>query len=731
VTAGGCGRPIAYGAGDLAAVDANKLPDLGQLPNGVVIDAGAQDAATDAKARDAGGAAGTGGTGGSASAGSGGTGGTSGSAGTGGTGGVVSSDPCTTNNGGCGDALYYSCENNAGTAPTCSDINECLVDNGGCGDAAYYACKNNTGTAPTCSDINECAVSGACKANSTCQNTSGGYACPCDAGFSGDGKTECKSLCEIAIANNTCDANALCSVQGSSAVCTGCKAGYIGDGHACTVQASCPVCGTNEKCVSTGTSTYGCACLPGYTGGVGSCTDINECTSGTPCGANTSCANTPGGFTCSCKTGFQGDPVAGCTDINECLTSNGGCGSATYYSCTNNVGAPPTCADINECLANNGGCSTSPMATCTNKTGAVASCACPSGYAGSGVGGNGCKDIDECSGGAVSACGAGATACANTVGSYSCACGSGYNGTGTTACTPAIDYCAATNVCTIDYPCQNLTSSYTCRGQFDDWPPAYSTSAFTANGNGTVTDARSGLLWQQSVDANMYAWANAKPYCGGLVLAGKGWRLPTRAELESIVDDTRYYPAIDPTAFPSTPPEYFWSSSPHVGSSGNAWPVLFNDGNSFSSVGASNPYRVRCVSSSATVFASSGSGGAPPGRYTVSAGTVKDNQTGLTWQQAADANTCTWANAKAYCSGLSLAGTGWRLPLRGELVTLVDLTRSSPAIDPTAFPSTPLERFWSSSPHVAASGSAWFVEFSAGYFNNDAVSSANRVRCVR
>jgi hypothetical protein len=32
-----------------------------------------------------------------------------------------------------------------------------------------------------------------------------------------------------------------------------------------------------------------------------------------------------------------------CDDVNECVTSNGDCGSVASYTCTNNVGAPPTC----------------------------------------------------------------------------------------------------------------------------------------------------------------------------------------------------------------------------------------------------------------------------------------------------------------------------------------------------------------------------------------------------
>jgi hypothetical protein len=178
---------------------------------------------------------------------------------------------------------------------------------------------------------------------------------------------------------------------------------------------------------------------------------------------------------------------------------------------------------------------------------------------------------------------------------------------GTAPSCGGINECAGATVCTVDYPCQDLTPFYTCQGQFADWSPTYSASAFTVNSDGTVKDSRSGLVWQRtlpatytgcsgrlSVGGDTCSLAEAKAYCAGLAPAGTGWRLPTKAELESIVDDSRYNPAIDPTAFPGTPSDYFWSSSPYVGSAGFAWGVLFDFGFSNYS-GPTSTYRVRCV----------------------------------------------------------------------------------------------------------------------------------------
>jgi hypothetical protein len=114
--------------------------------------------------------------------------------------------------------------------------------------------------------------------------------------------------------------------------------------------------------------------------------------------------------------------------------------------------------------------------------------------------------------------------------------------------------------------------------------------------SGTVYDSKTKLTWQQTAPSKLYTWADAQTYCAGVAasLGGTGWRLPTIKELQTIVDDSRGRPSIDPTAFPTTPEYWFWSSSPSAGSSPSAWYVFF--GNGFVGRGlASYPYNVRCV----------------------------------------------------------------------------------------------------------------------------------------
>ena len=113
----------------------------------------------------------------------------------------------------------------------------------------------------------------------------------------------------------------------------------------------------------------------------------------------------------------------------------------------------------------------------------------------------------------------------------------------------------------------------------------------------TVADTVTHLTWQRSVPTQTYTWVAATTYCTGLSLGGftSGWRLPTVKELQSIVDPRAYNPSIDTTAFPATPSNYFWSSSPHAYYTGNAWFVYFSDGYTSYFSGTSNTYQVRCV----------------------------------------------------------------------------------------------------------------------------------------
>jgi Protein of unknown function (DUF1566) len=126
-----------------------------------------------------------------------------------------------------------------------------------------------------------------------------------------------------------------------------------------------------------------------------------------------------------------------------------------------------------------------------------------------------------------------------------------------------------------------------------------------------------------------------------------------------------------------------------------------------------------------------GRAGEMPGRYEIANGTTRDVHTKLTWQQAVSLSSYAWLDAGAYCASLNLNGGGWRLPSVAELQTIVDERRSSPAIDPTAFPATPVDFFWTSSSLAGFTSFVWAIHFDLGIASFSDASQLHRVRCVR
>jgi hypothetical protein len=120
------------------------------------------------------------------------------------------------------------------------------------------------------------------------------------------------------------------------------------------------------------------------------------------------------------------------------------------------------------------------------------------------------------------------------------------------------------------------------------------------------------------------------------------------------------------------------------------------------------------------------------GRYTITNGTVLDDQTKLVWIQTPAPSTMPWNDAKAYCTSLgSNLGFGLRLPTVKELLTIVDFSQPSPPlIDSVAFSTSSALTFWSGTPAQAPAGNAIYVDFNTGVSVSDAPTSLRAVRCV-
>ena len=265
----------------------------------------------------------------------------------------------------------------------------------------------------------------------------------------------------------------------------------------------------------------------------------------------------------------------------------------------------------------------------------------------------------------------------------------------------------------------------------------------TDNGDGTVTDNATGLIWQKcssgqnndyscSGSAATATWTGAESYCNGLSLAGKTWRLPTRQELETLVHYGPNDPSIDTTTFPNTAGDKYWSSTTYASLTNNAWTVSFDYG--IISQSKANTLYVRCVSGPSRGYSSHFVDNGD--------GTITDKTTGLIWQKCSSGQnndatctgtttTATWSNALSYCNGLSLAGKTWRLPNINELNSILDTTKASGAtIDTGFFPNTPNTYYWSSTTDSNSNDYAWYIDFYDGSLNSLDKTQASRVRCV-
>jgi hypothetical protein len=177
--------------------------------------------------------------------------------------------------------------------------------------------------------------------------------------------------------------------------------------------------------------------------------------------------------------------------------------------------------------------------------------------------------------------------------------------------------CPATNGKLVGLPDTGQTTCYdgagnlidcasaTCAGQDGFHATGCSSEGrFTDNGDGTVTDHCTGLMWQrdtadvnedgQSTDRDFVTWCGALAYCEGLSFAGHDdWRLPNVRELQSILDYGRLSPSIDPV-FRAL--RYYWSSTSTPGDPAHPWVVDFGvgrfelgDGENYSYVRAVRP----------------------------------------------------------------------------------------------------------------------------------------------
>jgi len=301
------------------------------------------------------------------------------------------------------------------------------------------------------------------------------------------------------------------------------------------------------------------------------------------------------------------------------------------------------------------------------------------------------------------------------------------------------------------------------------------TPGYTDNGDGTITDNVTGLMWQKSpdtdgdgdIDANdKLTYDQAVARASTLNLCGyTDWRLPTIKELYSLID----FSGIDPSGYEGTDTSglvpfidtaYFdfaygdtsageriidaqyASSNLYVANTANdggrtLFGVNFADGRI-------KGYGLTLFGSDKTFFVIYERGNTSYGQndFTDNGdGTISDNATGLMWAQNDSGMGLNWEEALAWVEAQNAANylgySGWRLPDAKELQSIVDYTRSpdttsSAAIDPL-FNATSITNeagqtdypfYWTGTTHAnwsaipGASGAYVAFGRAMGYMNN-------------
>jgi hypothetical protein len=297
------------------------------------------------------------------------------------------------------------------------------------------------------------------------------------------------------------------------------------------------------------------------------------------------------------------------------------------------------------------------------------------------------------------------------------------------------------------------------------WPE----TRFTANGDGTVTDHLTGLIWMQNAGClSPTTWDNAAEEAHQLASGQCGltdgsvagtWRLPNLIELESLVDVSASNLALTlESYFSNVSSGIYWTSTAYYGGETGsiwAWTIRLSDGE-YVNDGASNVmatstnavWAVKGSASGAVKLQSTGfnvpyvSGddgtlqkgvGLPYPRWVDNGnGTVTDILTGLVWLKQANCINLAWAAAVAAVNNLSSGQCGltdgstpgqWRMPNRNEMQSMADrlqtnegayfdytiLNLDDTVYQPALFTNFVASQYYWTSTTNAASGDAWAV----------------------
>jgi hypothetical protein len=251
--------------------------------------------------------------------------------------------------------------------------------------------------------------------------------------------------------------------------------------------------------------------------------------------------------------------------------------------------------------------------------------------------------------------------------------------------------------------------------------------SYRDNGDGTVADLNTGLMWVQARGTKL-TWDAAIAGASACRVGGHSdWRMPTIKELYSLINFTGECHGPEMAAKPFIDTKYFrfaygdpargervidcqdWSATEYVSTTMDGNPTVFGVNFADGRIkGYPKTMRRREGMMTNRLYVRYVRDNPNYGRndfHDNGDGTITDRATGLTWTKADSGKGLNWQQALAYAASLRLAGhTDWRLPNAKELQSIVDYTRRAPAIDPM-FQTSKLADgeypfYWSSTTHL-------------------------------
>ncbi len=262
--------------------------------------------------------------------------------------------------------------------------------------------------------------------------------------------------------------------------------------------------------------------------------------------------------------------------------------------------------------------------------------------------------------------------------------------------------------------------------------------SYINNGDGTISDFNTGLMWEEIPIPTGLTYEEAIAYCDSLSLGGyEDWRMPSLKELFSISDFGKGWPYLDTSYFKLASgivdkSEQFWSSNRYVGvttegGDNAAFGVNHVTGHIKAYPAASTmtggdaptdgaPQGTGDLPTDTTSTATTppsgtdddSAGQMPPADDDIASfspltkhvravrgdvygendfsdnedGTISDNASGLMWTQDDSGEGMDWETALEYAESATIAGyTDWRLPNIKELQAIVDYSYASNAQD--------------------------------------------------